>query len=268
MPFHLTENGKSLEIFYGINAVAVALICCLAGIFLIGFIFIFIMRRNRAVALELEQADLTSVFNSKPAEPFTLFQPWQTPRVWLAIRAQDKDYLARAFQMTDIQSLPWHEAWEICSDSELLFSPPVKGWIIVTGEPLSVWTSDIDHCFHLIKRLSRTLGLVHMFKIHPMLGHHLWTQAMNGKILRGYACQDEVIWNQGEMTAAEKKLHLECATYGHSETQHSTILNSRNAEMIYHLASLWSINPVESYTLSTHNRVGIVGRCQVNRWTS
>ena len=269
MPFYLTENGKkNWEIFQGIDAVAWILICCLTAIFLIGFFFIYLVHRRKTYDLLNHGSNGESSTSNKSLDKMTLFEEWQAPNVWLAIRAQDKDYLSKAFQMTDSLCLPWDEARQTCSHTELLFSPPIKGWIIVSGHPLTCWTTDIDHCFHLMKRLSRVLGLVQLFRIEPASGDHLWTQAMNGSILRGYANSNGVIWNQGELTSAEKKLHLECTTYGNALPSHSLESPAGNADLIYRLASLWSVDPSENHLLSAHNQDGMIGCCRVNRWTS
>jgi hypothetical protein len=156
---------------------------------------------------------------------------------------------------------PWHEG--ITGEHELFISPPVNGWIIVTGSRLPQPGHDVDACFRFLLRLSRALGHVQFFMADTVQRHHAWVRVENGVVARAYTWANETLWNQGPKTLAEIELNMKCFNYGEdrevvdSTTEAST---AANVEKVPALAARWSLDPASVHDDGRIPADGITGK--------
>ena len=188
--------------------------------------------------------------------------PLRRPMTWLAIHNPDLRAVQSALCLSNPMPCPLSEGLVPHNDEKLFISPPISGWILVVGPSLPDPSDDADICFRFITSLSRKLGQVQYFKINPVLDHHAWVRAEFGKIIRGYAWAGKTIWNQGELSAAEKELRLKC--YDYCETPEFSLFDLvdprlGNLEKIHQLAARWSIDPDSIDERFMEHRQGVVG---------
>jgi hypothetical protein len=171
------------------------------------------------------------------------------PALWLALRSSNPKAVQAALGLGYPKPCPWTEG--MTGKHEFFISPPVNDWIIVTGSGLPHPGHDVDHCFHLLVRLSRELGHVQFFMVDPVLYHHAWIRVENGIVARAYAWVNETIWNQGQKSLAEIELNVQSPGYGENAGTDGWTA-AANAEKVPALAARWSLDPA-----------AIDGNCQV-----
>jgi hypothetical protein len=166
------------------------------------------------------------------------------PAAWLAVRSTNSKAILATFGSSYPLPCPWHEG--ITGEHELFMSPPVNGWIMVTGSRLPQPGHDVDAFFLFLVRLSRALGQVQFFMADSVRRHHAWVRVENGIVTRAYTWVNETVWNQGPKTLAEIELNMKCFNYGEDEelvdstTEAST---AANVEKVPALAARWSFDP-------------------------
>jgi hypothetical protein len=166
----------------------------------------------------------------------------QGPVVWLAVRSTHSKTILTALGSSHPAPCPWRDG--ISGQCELFISPPVNGWIIVTGSRLPQPGHDVDACFHFLVRLSHALGHVQFFLADAVRWHHAWVQVQNGVVTRAYAWVDETMWNQGPKTLAEIELNMKCFDYGEgAEDRTMEESAAANVEKVPALAARWSLDP-------------------------
>jgi hypothetical protein len=223
---------------------------CLAGY--------WVKRKRRAEPNEFFQ-NRRDTFE-RPA-PFLFDRPSR----WLAIKTSDIAKVQHALGLHN--PTPCTVSEGMCAtgktgDRKLFVSPPIDGWILVVGQGLPDPADDIDRVYHFVMRLSNNLGAVQFFCSNRVLNHHAWIRAENNRIYRAYAWAGETLWNEGEMTAAERELSLRCFDYG--ETPSIFPFSAReahfaNAEKVALLAARWSLDPTAIVQLGYNPHSGISG---------
>jgi hypothetical protein len=190
------------------------------GVAVMVFLWImYLQRRNRAAAKLHPSAAATR-----------RAQDSLCPTTWLAVRSLEAETIRAALPDQD----------------EFSISPRVNGWVIVTGPGLPDPGDDVDACFLFLTAVSRALGHVQFFHLEKFSAHHAWVRMDEGCVTRAYAWAGETIWNQGEITLAEKALGLKCFGYGEDAVTGfwTTKENAAaNVEKIPRLAARWSLNP-------------------------
>jgi len=205
----------------------------------VGTIIFFAMIILHRRAREMERkatAGFKTTFTGRPLA--------QGPPVWLAIRSTRSKAVWDALGLTCAVPCSWQEG--INGDSELFISPPVDGWIIVTGSRLPQPVRDVDACFLFLVCLSRALGHVQFFMADAVRCHHAWVRVENGTVTRAYAWVNETVWNQGPKTLAEIELNMKCLNYGEDAEVANRATGSStaaNVNKIPALAARWSIDP-------------------------
>lgn len=165
---------------------------------------------------------------------------------WLAVRNSHLRAVQAALGLHNTSPCSWREGMSSVAAQKLFVSPPIRGWILVVGQGLPDPADDVDQCFHLLCRLSRTLGEVQFFSVNRALNHHAWARAERGTIRRAYAWAGETQWRQGEMTSAETAVGVRCLDYGESPPGlqlGSAEPSPPNAEKVLSLAARWSLDP-------------------------
>jgi hypothetical protein len=179
------------------------------------------------------------------AEPRYRPALFDQPRRWLAIKGSNPLSVQQALGLHHPTQVSWEEGLgEAREEDKLFISPPVGGWILVMGQGLPDPGEDVDQCFHFIVTISRKLGQVQFYNANRALNHHAWVLAERGRILRAYAWAGDTVWNQGQITAAERDLKMACFDYG-TDRGDFVLKDSlfMNAEKVIRLAAIWSIDP-------------------------
>lgn len=186
---------------------------------------------------------------------------FNAPVRWLAVRSQNPQAVQDALGVQHVRPCSWSDALAPSFEPRLFIAPPVDGWILVMGCDLPDPADDIDVCFKFLTGLSVKLGEVQFFSRHRAVSHHGWARIEEGRVVRAYAWAGETLWNQGEITTAERDLKLRCLPY--AETGEVLGFGERerfalNTERVVRLAAVWSIDPtaVESATLEAQGIAG------------
>ncbi len=183
------------------------------------------------------------------------------PAAWLAVRSTNSKAVLAAFGLSYPLPCPWHQG--IAGEHELFISPPVNGWIIVTGSRLPQPGHDVDACFHFLVRLSSSLGQVQFFMADALRRHHAWVRVENGIVTRAYAWVNETVWNQGTKTIAEIELNMKCFNYGVGTGVEGQIMEASaaaNVEKVPALAARWSLDPASVHDDGRITADGFTGR--------
>lgn len=191
--------------------------------------------------------------------------PWRSlglPSRWLAVKVSDPRLVQAVVGLHKPVTCSWQDGLTLAQARKLFITPCLNGWVLVMGSHLPDPADDIDQCFHLLQRLSRSLGRVQLFSIDRLLKHHAWACAHQGRIERAYAWAGRTLWNQGRPTPAEVQLGLVCYGYGAAPPRvHRASLDPiiRNTDRVPLLAARWSVDPgaVDPGLLSQAH--GIVG---------
>lgn len=186
------------------------------------------------------------------------------PTVWLAIRSRDPDEVLHALALNDPKPCSWTEA--IQGQNGVVISPPIRGWVLVTGTAVPDPAADVDACFRFLLGLSRKLGHVQFFQADRVLYHHAWARLEAGRVVRAYAWAGATLWHQGFKTVSETSLGVKCFAYGEefSATRFGVSeLLAANVEKVPSLAARWSLDPAEIEALLPSPVRGIAGKLSV-----
>jgi hypothetical protein len=227
-----------------------AFFACLAG---------YWVRRKQ----EAQGIDTLSFRNRDPFDRSQSFL-FDRPNRWLAIKTSDIAKVQDALGLHNPTPCSISEGLGLgkMGDRKLFVSPPIDGWILVVGQGLPDPSDDVDIFYHFIMRLSRALGGVQFFCSNRALNHHAWVRAENNKIYRAYAWAGETLWNEGEVTAAERELGLRCFDYGEQPSIFpfsAREAHFANAEKVPMLATRWSIDPSAIAQMGYNPHPGISG---------
>jgi hypothetical protein len=181
---------------------------------------------------------------------------FKRPECWLAIKNRNILSVQAALALHDVKTCSWADGLA-GGDQKLFISPPVSNWILVMGPALPNPCDDEDASFRFLQQLSRKLGQIQFFSASGVFDQHAWVRAEMGRISRAYAWSGRTLWNQGEMTAAEKDLGLKC--YDYAQTPDSEHEASGNSDKVHLLAARWSLDPDEIDEQFIEQSRGIVG---------
>ena len=181
------------------------------------------------------------------------------PNRWVAVRSSNIVKVQAALGLHNPAPCSWSEGFSRLQERKLFISPPVKGWCVIIGGSLPDPAEDPDRLYHFLMRLGSQLGSVQYFCANRVLNHHAWVRIENSRVYRAYAWAGETVWNQGELTAAEKELELKI--YEYCEQPIPFPFTARdchvaNTEKVLQLAARWSIDPM---ALNNHNLKGSLG---------
>lgn len=168
------------------------------------------------------------------------------PVAWLTIRNRNSGKVLAALSLTDPKPCCWN--CDFASENGLLIAPPVRGWVLVTGNAVPDPAVDVDACFRFLRELSRKLGEVQFFCADHVLHHHGWARLEAGRVIRAYAWAGTTLWHQGVKTATERALDLKTFGYDQEAPSHrwdGSDIIAANVEKVAQLAALWSLDPAE-----------------------
>jgi hypothetical protein len=219
------------------HIIAVLLLCLVVFLGVSAFAVRRIVRAELKRKSRFEQGPGYSV--TRPSAAALLDAPQQ----WLAIHTANLHLVQSALEVQNPRSCVWGDVIGPF-EPHLFISPPVNGWILVTGSDLPDPVDDVDQCFLFLMRLSQKLGEVQFFVRNRAVSHHGWVKLDTGKVIRGYIWAGETLWNQGAVTGAEGELRLRSLPYEDSKAflGLSEAL-ATNTERVNRLAGAWSIDP-------------------------
>jgi len=238
------------------------LLVVLAVVLLLGFLFLALvlhMSRRRLLdgsALNAKQSQVSS------SQSLVIRRSqFELPPRWLAVRSTKLDAVQAALGLTNPTPCPISDGLTGAEELNLFISPPIAGWILVTGSDLPDPAHDVDECFIWLQKLSSKLGEVQFFSANRALNHHAWARLLTGEVFRAYAWTGETLWNQGALTRAEIELGFDCRAYGEREDGlpplHDTFVG--NTEKVPLLAARWSLDPATIDTALDWPQSGIAG---------
>jgi hypothetical protein len=208
-----------------------------------GIFFIFMavrwVRRRHAAQPEEKTRPAEEAVQRPPFRPALYAQPSR----WLAIRGSNPRAVQEALGLHHTTPCSWEEGLVEAQDHKLFVSPSVAGWILVIGSNLPEPEDDVDKLYHFLMRVSRKLGHVQYFHVNRACNHHAWVMVEQGRVFRAYACAGEILWNQGQVTGAERQLALRCFDYGMTIDFSERDILQANTEKLSLLASRWSVDP-------------------------
>jgi hypothetical protein len=244
----------------GEDIVAYLLLLLLAAVIVLGavcFLLIlhFVAQRRRENAGELRA-------EASPSTPIA----WRNsgvllvPARWMAVRALTVREVRKALELSNATPCSIEDGLAGNHQQALFLAPPVNGWVLITGPGVPDPGLDVDEVYHLLRALSIRLGAAQFFSFNRALGHHGWAWARGGGIVRAFAWAGRTVWNEGEMTAAERTFRMRCPDYEdpppRSALAREAIL--ANVDKVPLLAARWSIDPVSVHQQLPH-AIGVTG---------
>jgi hypothetical protein len=179
---------------------------------------------------------------------------------WVVIRSRSLSSVQIALGLHNPVRCPPGEGLSKLTSHSLFVSPPLHGWILVIGQGLPEPSDDVDACFHFVRKLSRAFGHVQFFNVNRALNHHAWVRADHGHIRRAYVWAGETLWNQGELTAAERDLKVQCYGYGEGPSPLDQGNNPvSSADKLMFLAARWGLDPARLDEHLIHAEFAVVG---------
>lgn len=216
----------------------------------LGFVFFTVARAINRRTTQLEKAAKQDI-----GQIFTPIPSLQRPTAWVAVRSATPEAVKLALGLGRSTPCSWAEG--LSGSHEFFISPPVHGWVMVTGLGLPHPDDDIDACFLFLMTLSRKLGHVQFFHSDRILQHHAWVRLDDGCVTRAFAWAGGTLWNQGAKTLPETELGLNCFGYGDDSATFSDI--QQNIEGLPLLAARWSFDPAEVKWHTLRQATGIAG---------
>ena len=251
-------NSETTNLVLPDHLAAWMLLGVLSVVLLLGVVFTALVlqlaRRRRLEGAMLLRHSAESAFDLVPVVP-RLFQ--ELPSRWLAVRANRPDEVQQALHLANPIPCPLAEGLTSSDELELFVSPPIGGWILVTGSEVPDPANDVDACFLWLRELSAQLGEVQFFAANRALGHHAWARLLRGEVFRAYAWANETLWTQGEPTRAELDLKMECTGYGEQAVDHEFKRPEScltNVEKVPLLAARWSLDPASIDLLALYGQ--------------
>lgn len=225
------------------------------GTFMVSLVGVYKRRRE-------ERNLLASTFQSGGSEPVVMPFLFDRPSRWIAVRCSNIVKVQTALALDNPTPCSWSEGFSKLQDRKLFISPPVKGWSIIVGQNLPEPADDPDRLFHFLMRLGGQLGSVQYFCANRVLNYHAWVRIENNRIFRAYAWAGETLWNQGDITAAEKELELKIYNYCESPLPFpftARDCHMANTEKVLQLAARWSVDPMALNNNNLRGTLGIAG---------
>lgn len=195
-------------------------------------------------------------------------QPWlQMPSRWLAIRGAKPAAVRNVLDLCGVQWCSLAEGLQFATEDRFFISLHVKNWVLVFGRELPDAESDPDNLFRFLTNLSRELGTVQYFCADAVVGEHAWVWLERGKVTRAFAWSGTTLWNQGEMTSAERSLGMDCPDYGEdlAEPLRRNAMARHNVERVHQLAGRWGLEPGRLTQYLPKGAQGIVGKRRLPR---
>lgn len=244
----------------GDDVVAYLLLLLLAAVIILGaacFLLVlhFVAQRRREQAAEARSEPTQS-----PAVAWRNSGILLVPARWMAVRASTVRQVRNALDLSNATPCSIEDGLAGNHQQALFLAPPVNGWVLITGPGVPDPANDVDEVFHLLRALSIKLGAAQFFSFNRSVGHHGWAWARGGGIVRAFAWGTRTLWNEGELTPAERAFRMRCP--GYEDPAPRTALAREailaNIDKVPLLAARWSVDPVSVHQ-QLPNAIGVTG---------
>ncbi len=244
----------------GDDVVAYLLLLLLAAVIILGaacFLLVlhFVAQRRREQAAESRPES-----SPPPAVAWRNSGILLVPARWMAVKASTVRQVRNALELSNATPCSIEDGLAGNHQQALFLAPPVNGWVLITGPGVPDPSEDIDEVFHLLRSLSVKLGAAQFFSFNRALGHHGWGWARGGGVVRAFAWAGRTLWNDGEVSPAERAFRMRCPAYEdpppRSALAREAIL--ANVDKVPLLAARWSVDPVSVHQQMPH-AIGVTG---------
>lgn len=184
--------------------------------------------------------------------------------IWLAVRCNSTPTVVQALQLRQTNAANWQSGLQAvhqplpCTPGWVFVTPPVHGWVLVTGAlPYPGGSSVSDLASSLLKLLSSQFPQVQYFGAHSGIAWHGYARYDQGELVRAFACVDSAnhtIWDQGSN-------HNEWALTNASVDNEAN--PAWHQTRVFEIAERWSLNPQTLPHLFLPPSVGCVGYLDV-----
>ena len=126
---------------------------------------------------------------------------------WLAAKCGDPHRLMEVLGLRDPKPANWttglaHAGYQ----GRVFVSPPLDGYVLAVG----LWAEDLEDVPGRTERLVDSFPEVQLFGSHRISDYHYWTKYVDGKVVRGYICQDAgAVRDEGNLTPEKLALGFE-----------------------------------------------------------
>ena len=155
---------------------------------------------------------------------------------WLAAKCEDPYRLMEVLGLRDPKPANWttglaHAGYQ----GQVFVSPALDGYVLAVG----LWADDLEDVPGRTERLVDSFPEVQLFGTHRISDYHYWTKYVDGKVVRGYICQDAgVVWDEGNLTPEELALGFERFSGANRESGWFP-----GEEDVLDIAAAWGVDP-------------------------
>ncbi len=195
---------------------------------------------------------------------------------WLALRTRDTNRVIAALGLGGIQQSNWNNGiGTVYSDdygeNSVFVSPPVNGWTFVVGNalPHPLGRSFSDKSTPLLLQLGGEFIEVQSYCAYPQIDYYAWARLIDGKLIRGFATNDEgVIANKGKPSKEEKTLGLKLfelrGVKGRRGDAGGELVLYPTEDHVMRLAAKWSLDPTHLDRMKCTPGLGFIGTAPQN----
>jgi hypothetical protein len=206
---------------------------------MLGFFFLYVLHQRRRREASDDPSGVLAL-GTAAGRPSV----FEKPSRWLAVKSSNPEAIQAALNLQHAVPCSWEDSLSDSRVAKLFVSRPISGWVLVVGPGLPDPADDVDHCYRLLRDLSRKLGNVQFYCANRVLNHHAWALLEDGIVYRAYAWAGETLWNEGFVTAAERELGMVCFDYGHPvDAFGNREALATDTEKVNPLAARWSLDP-------------------------
>ena len=194
--------------------------------------------------------------------------PWAfgLDAIWLAVRSQSTPAVAQALQLSQTVPANWRSGLQAvhaplpCTPGWVFVTPPIQGWVLVTGAlPYPGGTSDSDLASLLLQLLSHQFPQVQYFGAHSGIVWHGYARYDEAELMHAFACVDNVghtIWNVGSnLDEQPSRSHFAEA----AATESASDSAAWHQDRVFQMAERWSVNPQRLGAIAMPPSLGLVG---------
>ncbi len=176
------------------------------------------------------------------------------------MRAEDPTAVARALALRTTLPANWQSGLADVRDVGTFVSPPVAGFVYVTGADVAGFGAVEQDVAPRLARLSAEFGFAAWFRSDDAADAYGWACARAGELARAYAFDGEhgaMAWD-GEVDDAERALG--CHVDDPRDRSDDAVKWWPDRRIVHALAAAWSVDPDALPQRGGAAGVGVVGR--------
>lgn len=186
--------------------------------------------------------------------------PFGRDAVWLAIASTDSNAVVRALGLRTVLPANWASGLAEVAAMGTFVSPPVCGFVLVTGRDLLQHSDPDQDLLPLLERLSRQFGRVCWFASDGERDVHGWARACGGAVERAYAYAGDRghVLMSGPVTESEEALG--CFVDDPRDRSDDEVKWWPDRAVVHALAAAWALDPDQLDADTAAPGSGYVGR--------